>query len=158
MSEATTQIETTTTAEVMTEQENPYTFRKLVSTDVFLLAKIISKIGINEFTSCFESEPVKKALAKLVKNTTDEESEAIDTTDEDVTAVGISVILELANVILGNIPKCENEIYQLLANVSNMKLEAVKKLDAAVFFEMIIDFVKKEEFKDFFKVASKLFK
>ena len=146
-------VETTTNenaivTEVTTEQEKPYTFRKLKSIDVFLMAKVISKIGINEFAGCFESEPVKNALARLTKNAS----------DEDVTAVGISVILELANVILCNISKCENEIYQLLAQVSDMKLENVKELDAAVFFEMIIDFVKKDEFKDFFKVASKLFK
>ena len=156
-------IETTTenaiVTEVTAEQTKPYTFRRLKSMDVFPMATIISKIGINEFAGCFESEPVKKALARLTKNTGDEESaEAADTSDEDVTAVGISMILELANIILCNISKCENEIYQLLAQVSDMKIENVRELDAAVFFEMVIDFVKKDEFKDFFKVASKLFR
>ena len=39
-----------------------------------------------------------------------------------------------------------------------MKIEEVKDLDLAVFTEMIIDFVQKDDFKDFFKVVSKLFK
>lgn len=157
MIEATTN-ENAIVTEVTAEQEKPYTFRKLKSTDVFLMAKVISKIGINEFAGCFESEPVKNALARLMKNTSDENAEGADTSDEDVTAVGISVILEMANVILCNISKCENEIYQLLAQVSDMKLENIKELNAVVFFEMVIDFVKKDEFKDFFKVASKLFR
>jgi hypothetical protein len=34
----------------------------------------------------------------------------------------------------------------------------LEQLDLAVFAEMILDFVTKEEFKDFFKVASKFVK
>ena len=37
-----------------------YTFRKLNSTDTFLMFRIVGKIGINEFTACFEKDAVKK--------------------------------------------------------------------------------------------------
>lgn len=134
------------------EDKKPYTFRALKSTDVFLMSKIISTIGINEFTACFEKEGIKQMIASFVDKGEDVEGA------EMASVVGLSVALEIANIILGNLPKCEKEIIQMLANVSGMTVKQVEDLDAVVFFEMVVDFIKKEEFKDFIKVASKLFK
>ena len=123
-----------------------YTFRKLNSTDIFLMFKIMSKIGITEFAKCFEKDTVKELVASAGGK-------------KDVsTVVGIAVALEAANVILGNLPKCEDEIYQMLSNTSNLSVEKIKKLDFITFTEMVIDFIKKEEFKDFIKVVSGFFK
>lgn len=129
--------------------EKVYTFRKLNSTDTFLMFKIIGKIGLNEFTESFDKDTVKQAIRKFTVGAE---------TKEGVTMVGISVMLEMANTIIGNLPKCEAEIYQMLSNTSNLTVEQVKGLDFATFTEMVIDFIKKEEFKDFIKVVSKLFK
>ena len=123
-----------------------YTFRKLNSTDTFLMFKIIGKIGINDFAESFN----KDAVMELIANTKGGENAN--------TVIGISVMLEMANVIVGNLPKCEAEIYQLLSNTSNLTVEQVKELDFVTFTEMVIDFVKKEEFKDFIKVVSRSFK
>lgn len=124
-----------------------YTFRKLNSTDMFPMFKIMSKIGITEFAKCFEKDTVKELVA------------GVGDPKKDVsTVVGIAVALEAANVILGNLPKCEDEIYQMLANTSNLSVEKIKKLDFITFTEMVIDFIKKEEFKDFIKVVSGFFK
>ena len=125
-----------------------YSFRPLNSTDTFLMFKILGKIGINEFTNCLEKDGVKQALAAV----TGDKSE-----NRNFTALGVSVTMELANVIIKNIPNCENEIYQLLANVSNLSVKQIKDLDFITFTEMILDFVVKEEFKDFIKVVSKRF-
>lgn len=133
----------------ITMEKPVYTFRKLNSTDTFLMFKIIGKIGINEFTECFEKDTVKQMIAAV----TDGESK-----ENATTIVGISVTLEMANVIIGNLPKCEAEIYQMLSQTSNLSVKQVKELDFAVFTEMVIDFIKKEEFKDFIKVVSRLFK
>ena len=121
---------------------NVYTFRKLDSTDMFLMFKIMGKIGVNEFSTCFEKDTIKQMLTN---------------NGDNVTMIGISVMFEVANVILGNLPKCEEEIYQILSNTSNLTVEQVKSLDFAVFAAMVIDFIKKDEFKDFIKVVSGLF-
>ncbi len=134
--------------EAITNQEGLYTFRRLNSTDIFLLTKIIGKIGINEFTACLEKDTVKN----LIGNLTGKES-----TDNATTMIGISVMLEMANVVIGNISKCEAEIYQLLGNVSGMTVKQIKDLDGVIFFEMVLDFIAKDEFKDFIKVVSKRF-
>lgn len=134
----------------------PYEFRKLNSTDMFPMFTIISKIGINEFTNCFQKDAVKRAIAGVMKNMEDPNADKNE--DEDTAIVGLSVALEAANVVLGNMHKCENDIYKLLAQTSNLSVEEIKALDFAIFAEMIIDFIKKEEFKGFLKVVSRLFK
>ena len=123
-----------------------YTFRKLNSTDMFLMFKIIGKIGINDFAKSFDKDTVKD----LIKNSKDAEN--VDT------IAGISVALEMANIVVSSLPKCESEIYQMLSQTSNLEVEQIRELDFATFTEMVIDFVKKEEFKDFIKVVSRLFK
>ena len=133
----------------ITKREKVYTFRKLGSHDVFLMFKIIGKIGVNEFSACFEKDTMKKMLAEFTGENAAEGA---------TTMVGISVMLEIANVIIGNLPRCETEIYQILSNTSNLSVEEVKDLDAVTFAAMVIDFIKKDEFRDFIKVVSELFK
>lgn len=145
----------TKNSEEIMEQEQtetkPYTFRKLSSTDVFLMFKIISKVGINEFATCFGKDSVINTIKKM--------SEKEKKSDSGAMVATVSVMLEAANVILGNIGKCEKEIYQMLANTSNMTLEEITaEGNGLLFVEMVIDFLKKEEFGDFFKLVSKLFK
>lgn len=143
MSEATMEI-------VQPEVEvKPYKFRNLEATDVFLMSKIISKIGVNEFTACFDKDGINDMIAAVTKEGSGEKS---------ATMVGVTVVLEIANVIFTNLPKCESEIYQMLASVSGMTENNVKKMDFIAFTEMVIDFIKKEEFRDFIKVVSRLFK
>lgn len=144
----TTDTEYTAEEAVETATEKAYTFRKLNSTDLFLMMKIIGKIGINEFTACFDGETMNRMLA-MAKGEADKDT---------VSIVGLSVMLDIAGVICGNLPKCEAEIYQMLSNTSDLPVEEIRGMDMVVFAEMVIDFIKKDEFKDFIKVASKLFK
>ena len=128
--------------------EKPYTFRKLDSTDMFLMFKILGKIGIKEFKKCFEGAGFESLMASF--------NGAADK-DKAMTAVGVSIGFDAVDLILNGLPKAEQEIYALLARVSGMKEDEIKK-DMLLFTEMVIDFVKKEEFPAFIKVVSRLFK
>lgn len=141
-----------------TEREKPYRLRGLCAEDVFPMLAIVKKIGIKEFKECFSKETLEEVVGLFMKggnaesNTSDEKTMA---------AVGISIlpsVLDVADVLIGNLSKCENEFYKFLANISDLSIEEIKKLKMADFFGMIVDVVKKEEFKDFFKVVSELFK
>lgn len=132
----------------------PYTFRLLGAPDIFLMTKIISQIGIKEFKACFESEGINSLIRNMMAADKEEGKE-----DSNIVSIGVGVAVELAGVILGNLPKCEADIYQLLAQTSNLTVEEIKAPgNAVMFLEMVIDFIKKEEFPDFIKVVSKLFK
>jgi hypothetical protein len=136
--------------------EKPYSFRLLGAPDIFLMSKIISKIGIREFKACFEADGIQSLIQNMTIEAKKKEGED---GNSNIISVGAGVALEIASVILTNLPKCENDIYQMLSQTSNLSVEEIKAPgNAVMFFEMVIDFIKKEEFRDFIKVVSKLFK
>ena len=125
-----------------------YELRKLCARDIFPMSKILSKIGIKEFKECFASENVKDMVTAMSKG----EKPA------DIEAVGMTIVLDIADVFLGNLSSCEEYIYQLLSNLSGMTKKEIAELPMDVFVSMIIDVIKKEEFKDFVQAVSKLVK
>lgn len=158
-----TPVEEVAVAETPVEEVEvvkPYTFRKLSSPDIFPMFKIIGKIGLKEFTAAIDKDVLKELIASFTEENKDQN------TEEDAAAGiagsfavnGATVILGIADVIVSKLPSCENDIYQILSQTSDLTEDDIRKLDAAVFFEMVIDFIKKDEFKDFIKVVSKLFK
>lgn len=144
--------ETTVQATEEITRDKPYIFRRLAAEDVFPMVNILNKIGFKEVKDFIEGDGFKTVLSSFVASNDAKEN------DKAVEAVGMSIFMEVFDLLLRNLPKCENDIFQLLSNVSNLSVEQVRKLDFADFVEMIMDFFKKEEFKDFFKVVSKLFK
>lgn len=140
-------METTTNLQAaQPEEEKAYTLRELRASDVFLMSKIISTIGINEFKSVVQLDAIKSAMV----------GKAV--TDDVVTSVGITVALDIANVILGNLPKCEKDIYTFLAGLSGIDKKQIESIPMNTFVGMVIDVIQKEEFRDFIVVVSKLFK
>ena len=125
-----------------------YTFRTLCAQDVFPMTNIIKKIGIKEFKTFFEGDKLNEIMSAFSGNLN----------DKTIESVGFSVALELADIIFGNLSKCENDIFQLLSQTSDLSVEEVRNLALPDFAEMVIDFVKKDEFKDFIKVVSRSFK
>jgi hypothetical protein len=150
--------------EVAVVCEKPYQLRELCAEDMFPMLTIIRKIGIKEFKDCFSKETIEEVVDLFMngaKEKTEEAEEGEEKQDNTLVVAGITIlpsVLDIADVLLCNIPKCEYDFYKFLASISNLKVEEIKKLKMADFFEMIVDVVKKEEFKDFFKVVSKLFK
>lgn len=126
----------------------PYTFRKLQATDVFPMFKLLSKIGISQFAESFGKDSVQKMVGILT---------AEGGMTNLLNSAGIAVMLEVANIILANLANCEKEVIQILSDTSDLTEYDVRELDLASFTEMVIDFIKKDEFKDFIKVVSKLF-
>ena len=144
-------------ATVNIEQIEPlYTFRPLQAEDTFLMCKIIKAIGIKEFKAVFSDGGLQEMITQMV-NKEKEEGAQEEGNNSAVVKAGIAVFIDLADVIIGNLPKCESEIFQMLSKVSNLSEKEIRKLGFADFFGMIIDFLKKEEFRDFIKVVSRLF-
>lgn len=130
----------------MPETTKKWEFRTLEATDVFPVLTLIKKIGFKEFKECFQSEELIK-IAKSGGN------------GEDITiSAGMEIMFDVASVIISNIGACQDDIFNLLASVSNLERTEIEKLSMADLAEMIIDFIQKDDFKDFFKVVSKLLK
>lgn len=129
--------------------DKAFELRQLTADDIFPMFQIISKIGVREFKSCFESEEVRNAIMDMASGAKDQGK---------VNAIGLTVAVDIACVIISNLYKCKDDIYQLLSQLSGMKTKEIASLPMPTFLEMIIAVVKKEEFKDFFQGVTKLLK
>lgn len=130
-----------------------YTLRKLKADDMFLMFGILSKVGVRELKDCFGSDEAKKAIKQAM------EGGGKDGEDQrQFATVGVAVALDMADVVLRNLPKCKAEIYALLSALSGMTAAEIADLDMCTFTGMIVDVLRKDEFPDFFTAVSKLFK
>lgn len=140
---------------VQAEPVKPYTLRKLQADDLFPMARIISKIGIDQFKEIFYQDNIKS----LLKNITGDSGEVdTDNSNDVVTSVGVSVLFSMGQIILTNLTSCRDDIYNFLSGLSGMETNDIAALDIEVFAEMIVDVIQKPEFGNFIKVVSKLLK
>lgn len=117
--------------------------RKLVSKDIFPMCGILRKIGIKELKTV-----IKESVSDGKKTTAE--------------ALGLDLILDVAELIISNLPSCEKEIYSFLESVIVTDADSRKALRQELenmpideFAELIMDIIRKEEFRDFFRVALK---
>ena len=125
-----------------------YEMRKLQATDLFSVVKILNGIGlknIREAINIDEINDVRKGMTK-------------DNSEVITSQIGINVVMSIATVILENLPKIENDLYNFIGSVIDVKPKDVAKMDMGDFMDVLITIIQKEEFKDFFKRASKLIK
>jgi hypothetical protein len=124
-----------------------FELRTLNAKDIAPMTAILHKIGFKEFRSCFENPAIQQmATGKGKKN------------DKAVVNVGLTIATDIAGVILEHYSKCQDDLFKFLASLSGKGVSEVENLPIDTFAEMIIAVVKKEEFKSFFSVVSKLFK
>lgn len=133
---------------VVEEQSKKWQFRKLKGKDIFLMLPVLKKIGINNLKKCFNGDLIKGIVAE-------NKGKGRET---QIEAATMGAMLEFGQVLIEGLDCCENEIYNLLTGVSNLTREEVEELGFLELPEMIIDFVKKDEFKDFLKVAQSYIK
>ena len=128
-------------------EEKPYTFRKLTTTDMFPMLKLLNKMGFKDLKE-------NASLRKILLTFSGESVRGKVNANE----LGMDMFLEIACLIVENVPKCEAELYTLLSQTSNLDIEQIQNQGMDITFSMIVDFVKKEEFGDFFKAVLRLFK
>ena len=120
--------------------------RRLQATDLFSMVKILNGIGLKNFKDVIDTDKIKE----MRKSINDDNAEQV------VSDIGMNVVMSVLSVILENLPSVETDLYNFVGSVANMKAKDVAKMDIGDFMDLLISIAKKEEFKDFFKRASKL--
>ena len=123
-----------------------YTMRNLQATDIFSVVKILNGIGLKNVKEAIDFEEINK----IRKGMTEENADVISS------QVGLNVVMSLATVIIENLPKVENDLYNFIGSIIDVKAKDVAKMDMGEFMDVLITIIQKEEFKDFFNRASKL--
>ena len=121
-----------------------YTLRRMTSADIFPICTIIKKIGIDEVKKIVNSPEMREMIGKGDK--------------VDATSVGMSFMLDVASLVVGNVPKIESDLYKFLASMTKISEKELREISPAEFLELVISVIRHEDFKDFFKVASQLLK
>ena len=116
-----------------------YTLRELRADDLFVMIKIINKIGLKEVKECFQNDDVKTAIKDAGKNASDVEN------------VGMAVMLDIAELVVSRLPDCRAEIYQFLASLSGLKAADIAALPLGTFVGMVKDVFTMPNFNDFFQ-------
>lgn len=125
--------------------------RNLKSEDIFPMVTILNKIGFAEIKGMLTPEKISM-LAKAFTQDSDEKD------DVDITTVlGFNLIFEVATILFANLNKCKDDLYMLLADISERSVEDLENVPPAEFMQLIYDVLHKPEFGDFFKVVSKFF-
>ena len=122
--------------------------RRLQATDLFGMVKILNGIGLKKFKDVIDVNEIKE----MRKSITDDNAEQV------VSDIGMNVVMSVLSVILENLPSVETDLYNFIGSIANMKAKDVAKMDIGDFMDLLISIAQKEEFKDFFKRASKLIK
>ena len=123
-----------------------YEMRDLQASDIFSVVKILNGIGLNNVKEAINFDEINS----LRKGMTEDNADVISS------QVGVNVVISLATVILENLPKVENDLYNFVGSVIGVKAKDVAKMGMGEFTDVLITIIQKEEFKDFFRRASKL--
>jgi hypothetical protein len=116
--------------------ERPYTLRRLKDKDLWPILDIIGKVFPGDLSSMFAQ---------------------IMTGGKDLEAVGAEVVMKLVMAVIRNMDKVEEEVYDLLADVSGIRADDIKEMAFGTTPMMILDIVKNEKNADFFVAVSKSF-
>lgn len=119
-----------------------YKLRKIKSADLGKVCKILSRIGIKEIADGIRNTNIPKL------------KEGVEPNEEQVVNAGIQVAAACGDVVLRNMDKCIDEILDYLEDLSGIEKEIIND-NPVMMMEMVIDYFKKEEFKDFSRVVSK---
>ena len=129
-----------------------YEMRSLQASDIFSVVKILNGIGLNNVKEAMNIEEINEIRKTMTEDNSEDNSEKV------YSQVGVKVVMSIATVILENLPKVENDLYTFVGSVIGVKAKDVAKMDMGEFMDLLIAIIQKEEFKDFFKRASKLIK
>ncbi len=125
------------------------TLRRLQATDLFTMVKILNKVGIKQIKDAINVDEINEVRKKLAES---------DNKDNSIATLGINIVTSVVGVVFENLPYVEDDLYMFVGSVAGMKAKEVSKMDIGDFMDIIVTIVTKDEFKDFFKRASKLIK
>lgn len=130
-------------------EENKIELRKLKVTDLVPLAKILTKIGFKEFKGCLSSDTMSQLTILM--------NDEGNNDNVGVMALGV-MAFDIIAVILENLERCEDDLYNFLASLRGMTRKEFNELDIEEIFYTLKALVKLPQFADFFNQASKLVK
>ena len=111
-----------------------YEMRKLQATDIFSVVKILNGIGLKNIKEAIDFEEINKIRKGMTE----------DNADVITSQVGLNVVMSIATIVLENLPKIENDLFNFIGSVIGIKTKDVAKMDMGEFMDVLIYIIQKE--------------
>lgn len=115
-----------------------FEIRPLSYSDIAPMTRIISRIGVREFANAMSPESVRAMMG------------GSEDRAEKVSKVSISLVFELAGIVLANFESVSDDLAKFLGSVSGMTAKEVKALSLADTYDLLQAILSSQDFKDFF--------
>lgn len=116
--------------------------RKLKGTDIFTVLRLLSKLGVKDLVL----DTFGKTDLSKVKDATDVKLLA--------EGKGANLIAVVVETLTDKLPLIEDDLNQFLGDLTGNDAKEIADLEFGEYMQLIMDFFKKEELKDFFQQLS----
>ena len=123
-----------------------FELRELRSDDVFPMLRVIKAIGVRKFSTMLDNKAIMNAVMNKGKK------------GFDLLEVGLPAAIDIAAIVIENLPNAEKEIFAFLGRLSGKSEQELREGSFTLLPEMIVALFQKKEFSDFFTVVTGLLK
>ena len=142
-----------------------FVLRDLKSSDVWQLVRVLRRFNLREARKLIDQDTLKKAKFETPKKLVD--GELVPMPQEEWTAAQRKAFREAKkasdeltwqalDILINNISGCEDEVNKLLAMGIDKDINYIKDMDAGDYLNLIVQYVTREGFSDFFMQARNL--
>ena len=124
-----------------------YRLRPLKDKDLFPMLNILKKAGIKDLKSAFVQD------AYGGKNSQDASEDTQN--KKSIKDIGLMTAFDLVDILLGNLPNIEDEVYDLWSDISGIPVDEMKEQEFGTLPLMIADTFAQAGNNSFFRVLSR---
>ena len=142
-----------------------FVLRDLKSSDVWQLVRVLRRFNLSEARKLIDQDLLKKAKfekpmklvdGELVPMLPDEWTAAQRKAFQEAKKASDELTWQALDILINNIGGCEDEVNKLLAMGIEKDIDLVRHMDAGDYLNLIVQYVTREGFSDFFMQAQSL--
>ena len=142
-----------------------FVLRDLKSSDVWQLVRVLRRFNLREARKLIDQDTLKKAKferpmklvdGELVPMLPDEWTAAQRKVFQEAKKASDELTWQAIDILINNIGGCEDEVNKLLAMGIEKDIDFVRNMDAGDYLNLIVQYVTREGFSDFFMQAQSL--
>ena len=142
-----------------------FVLRDLKSPDVWQLVRVLRRFNLREARKLIDQDLLKKAKfekpmklvdGELVSMLPDEWTPAQRKAFREAKKASDELTWQALDILINNISGCEDEVNKLLAMGIEKDINYVRNMDAGDYLNLLVQYVTREGFKDFFMQARNL--
>lgn len=137
----------------------------LRSSDVWQLVRVLKRFNLREARKLIDADLLKKSQFKTPQKLVDGELVPMAPSEwttaqrkafQESQKANEELIWQVLDILISNIAGCEDEVNKLLAMGIDKDVDFVRNMDANDYLDLLVQYVTREGFSDFFTQAQRL--